>query len=1835
MRNKPKNIFSPGSKRNNFDNPALLEVEDKIKTAQHQGEQPSDDFNQRLKSQILTARKEKKSMKFSFNMSWFRPKFFAPALSLVIIVGLVVASINLIPLLKQNDLLRPFGEFSKLVISPAYAQDNFEVFATEGDALGVIESTRFTITSKEVIDTNLLRDSVSLVPMVDFSLKKINDHEFELTPKESLESRQVYSIQIASAFIDDNGIQVQRDYSWAFQVKDQFKVLQTLPRDKATNVPLDTGIEITFSHDNFINPEDFISITPHLEGSFEIHKRTVVFVPKNLAQGVVYTVTVDKGLELEGSKEGLIDNFTFQFETSSKDYSRGAYRYLDFSENFNEFASNQEPALRIYSHNYSKPHQLKMYAFKSEASFIEAVQELDDVPYWARYNQAAFTIDTSNLTLVGSQETTPQEYGFSNYLVYPEILPVGFYLAEVTLDGVTNQTFVQVSDIAVYTSVTVTDTLVWVNNVGGQGPTSGAKVSILGSNITTVTDADGVATFSTNNLVENLKGAETFYIKVEQGNQITYAPVTINESSIGREISGNNRYWSYFYTDRELYRPSDTIHFWGFVKNRDGSSVGDDFKVSLKDNRYRNYYFEQIDISKVDITINDDGSFVGSLDIALLTPGYYNLRLQQGDEDIINHGFSVRSFTKPAYQLEIDTQDKVVFAGQEASFTAKAKFFEDTPVANLDLNYSLDKKQENVIKTNEQGEAVLSLKTSQKTKDVSHVERIYISPTNSEAGDISAYTSVQVFDSKVIPDIKFEKIGDTEAKITVQMNQVDFSQEPDYKGDSAANIGLKIEFKRNYYEKIATGEYYDFINKVVRKKYRYERKTEVVDQTVLDATDASGQFTYTLPVIDGEFYEAEVGFSNYSNNGMIYKKAHLRGVRLSNYSSDDYYSLESLNDALPSINDEVSFEFLKEDESLPVSNSKRFLYYKLQRGLIDFNVTQSPFYQFKFQPQHVPNVYVRGVWFDGAAYHIAKNTRWFSGSSGSQVKYNYEDRELSIAITSDQDSYKPGEQVELSLQVTDRQGKGVQSAVNVSLVDEALFKLRNQSADVLSSLYANVRSGELITYNTHRAPSLSSNAEGGGCFTAGTKVLMSDGSEKNIEDIIAGDKILTFESERAERLVSAEVLETYVHDVSEYWIINDHLEVTPEHRVFINGGWMMIGEAKIGDYLLNQQGVPEIIETIERVRKPVTVYNLNVDFFHTYIANGIYVHNDKGGVRDEFVDTAYFSSVTTNNSGFAKVSFTLPDNITSWRVTTQAISQDLGAATDTQKIKVSLPLFVDDVYAKDYVAGDQPVVKLRAFGEVLKTGDLVSYSLEAPSLQVDEQTQGQAFQSSYIQLPVLSSGVHEITTKADIGEHDDIVVKLISVQDSRLKVSETKFYEMTPDLRIEGSADDRTDVIFSDKNQGFFYQAVAGLRSVFGDRIDQKLSRVIGNELHDQYFNSRRSPKEDFDGVAYQLTNGGISLLPYSDADLELTAKISAVASNKFDEPSLANYFYKVLNDKNSNKEEVGIALFGLASLGEPVLFQVQSYAAIDSLTTKEKLYIALASLKLGDGEQARTIFNKVMSDHGELLDPYVRVKSGTDQDDHIALSSLAAILAGGLGDELHKGLWLYVRDNYAKDILINLEALLYLSSSLPKLIPGEVSFTINIGNKQITQTLDRGRTFTISLTPEEIDELKFSNISGQVGVVSSFDKPATASSLSTSPFVSVTREYYVGGKKTDTFSQNDIVEVVLRYTVNRDSLDGLYEIIDILPSGLSILTRPYSRGIRYDCTTRYPHLVNGQKASFLIGKNYYPNCGRQIKYFARVIGPGSYIAEPATIQSLKSDEIINISGSGEVIIKQ
>jgi len=131
------------------------------------------------------------------------------------------------------------------------------------------------------------------------------------------------------------------------------------------------------------------------------------------------------------------------------------------------------------------------------------------------------------------------------------------------------------------------------------------------------------------------------------------------------------------------------------------------------------------------------------------------------------------------------------------------------------------------------------------------------------------------------------------------------------------------------------------------------------------------------------------------------------------------------------------------------------------------------------------------------------------------------------------------------------------------------------------------------------------------CFVSGTKIL-ADKEYKHIETLKIGDKITAYNFSK-NSLVTAKIAKVIIGTSTHLIKINNCIEVTPEHRFWINSNkWTRAKNIKLGSSMFNSKGAKIPILSLELKEKVVPVFNLHLTGrHHTYFAEDVLVHNWK------------------------------------------------------------------------------------------------------------------------------------------------------------------------------------------------------------------------------------------------------------------------------------------------------------------------------------------------------------------------------------------------------------------------------------------------------------------------------------------------------------------------------------------------------------------------------------------------------------------------------------------------
>lgn len=1699
---------------------------------------------------------------------------------------------------------------------------NFEMQALNEDSAGISPDSEFLLKSSEEISVNFLKENLKKNFDQEIEIEKIEDNEFLIKAKEPLNSNTIVNFRISSAI---------ENFSFSYQVKNDFKIFSTIPDNFASYVPLNTGIEIKFNNENFDfeNIKNFFEISPKTEGRFEKHARSLVFIPSDkLKENTIYTVKIKSGIKIINSDLKLNEDKVFSFETSGEE-SDYYSEYVKFVENTIEILPNTDPVFPVYLGHLKDDRDIEVnfYKFENEKDFLKAFKDIKEIPNWSYYYRNVFRHDTKNLKNIATLTAKIYKNNYQNYLFVPDFpLEKGFYLMEV-LDDEKNQVLIQSSELSAMAYLSLSDSFIWVNNLITKTGSEKAKIKFLENSKEAFTDASGFYKFKTPENYKTLNNEDYFYYEISDDldNKIYLGvnPSSAENKSFEYNVSAN--------TDKSLYLANDKVNIWGFINQKNNKSVD---KLNVK--VFYNYFslFDSFELS------TSDGFFQGEYLLKNSPVGYYYLEFYDGDDFVLRKNFEVKNYVKPAYQITIEAEKRNYFVGEKIKYFINASYFDGTPLSYSELEYkfNFDESTKKKLFLDENGNATieqLATLSNDNFDNYFHIKSsnfIEVYSPKAEATNISENETSTIFVANVYLETKTSH-KDGIAKIETKASNVDINNAEksediyDYYSFIGAGVsGQKISGKitKVVFEKVKKGERYDFINKVVVDEYELNRKEIPFDNFSM-TTDNSGNASYEFKIEKDGFYEIEL--TSFDKNGAITKSSNTLYGNFNPYEDYSYLHLKFLKqgDLVENVsfdlNEKIEVEVFNNNSSIEQSTGK-FIFLESLNGLMNYSFSDNSTYSTVFSEKHLPSFYISAFWFDGKKIHQIYP---------QMVNYNTTNKTLKVETKADKESYLPGEEVNLSFKVLDHNNKGSFAVLNVNIIDEAYYKIAyDNNSNPLTDIYNNVTVGSLDLSASHLGMEdqlLKSEAGLGGCFTEDTLIKMADLSDKRISEINVGDIILTRESPYSKKLVGAKVVNTMKEYVGTYLIINDFLEITGEHIVYSNGEFKEAKNLLIGDDLTDINGRLITVQSIQTVVKNSWVYNFEVEGFHTYFANGIYVHNDKGGgIRTDFRDSALFKLIKTDSSGNAKVSFKLPDNISSFRVSTSAVNlKNLSAGIGSSEIIVSKPLFVDAVLNKQYSIKDKAEIIVRTFGSALEKNEDIKYEISSTKegFLNKETFDGKSFSSSYFKIPEFKEkGVYDLIIKSSNNNHSDAVKYNFEVVSSRLKRYISEIHtDLSSSTEIFRSNDGITEIRLIDDFNDTLYKELITLYGSDGARIDQIVLKKMASDILEKYFGENFYFNEEIDLFIYQDDNdGGLSLLPYSSSDLELSAMMAIMGNktdNYFSSYLLSEYFYSFLDDKDANFEEYILALTGLSGLNEPVLKTLKDLSNEKDLKFREQTLLGLSLAKLGDKNSALSLYNKI--------------KNNSKINDYD--KALFAIFSAYVGDDEYKNIWRNVEVKGIEDEILNIFRLGLVNFGIENntKTEGKVEIAFN-GVSQVFEFKNGNFNHSLYLAPN--DKIEIKSVNGNISLISFFEKEIDSKTFLKDEDIQITRKYYVDNKETNTFKEGDLVKIEIYLKLNKDFIFNGFEVRDIVPSGLYPITQSLF-GIPYlpygfDSKIIYPFNIDGQVVKFSLGFNphNFEENKREFKthYFARVVNTGTFYAEPVSVRSWHDPNIQTIS---------
>jgi alpha-2-macroglobulin len=250
---------------------------------------------------------------------------------------------------------------------------------------------------------------------------------------------------------------------------------------------------------------------------------------------------------------------------------------------------------------------------------------------------------------------------------------------------------VSLSDLGLIARWNDDDLLVFANQLSTALPAAGAKINLVSSTNqayqTVIADAQGVARFE--DVGEEWDYSRTFKLKMvtaQLGNDFQF--LDFNHSEIDQDrfdLEGKSRstYDIFCYSDRDLYRPGDTLHFSAIVRNWDFGTPKN-LPLTIKV-----YGPEGGMIHEMQKSTNDDGSIELNYPIDdRVRTGNYRVDVMAGLEDYYGqYEFTVEEFVPDNIKVRLQATNPSGRPGDTLRFPLEAGYYFGSPCA--DSKYSV------------------------------------------------------------------------------------------------------------------------------------------------------------------------------------------------------------------------------------------------------------------------------------------------------------------------------------------------------------------------------------------------------------------------------------------------------------------------------------------------------------------------------------------------------------------------------------------------------------------------------------------------------------------------------------------------------------------------------------------------------------------------------------------------------------------------------------------------------------------------------------------------------------------------------------------------------------------------------------------------------------------------------------------------------------------------------------------------------------------------------------------------------------------------------------------
>lgn len=447
--------------------------------------------------------------------------------------------------------------------------------------------------------------------------------------------------------------------------------------------------------------------------------------------------------------------------------------------------------------------------------------------------------------------------------------------------------------------------------------------------------------------------------------------------------------------DKGIYKPGDEINFRALLlSKKENTPVENDVSIYIYDGNDNKVYSNKTKTSEYGIV---SGSFKLADEV---NSGTYKLSIVTESQEVTKN-FTVNPYVTPKFEATVTTDKENYLVGETAEITISGKYFFGEPVKGAEVKGTIDDK-EIVGLTDEDGNFKTTYKLEESKKINMEFDMIDSSNYMIETSK-TITVGTDIFEVEVLPEYSFIADG-VDNEIYIITKNIDGTPIKTYSTVSINNITKQVISDENGIGKI------------------------ILTKNEIDSLNVKKEATINLSAEDmeGNKIQKEVNLEVNSNYGVIFKTDKVKY----NAEDDIEISIDSKNDL-----QNKTVYILKNNELVKtVSTEEDSVIVNLGNvtGLVDIII---------------PNEQKRSYYSGIVTFSRITNTTNQSNYARKTIFIKPTEK-LNIDIKTSKEEYKPGDNLEVNFTTTNERNEKVDSALLVSILDEAILSLAENDLSI-------------------------------------------------------------------------------------------------------------------------------------------------------------------------------------------------------------------------------------------------------------------------------------------------------------------------------------------------------------------------------------------------------------------------------------------------------------------------------------------------------------------------------------------------------------------------------------------------------------------------------------------------------------------------------------------------------------------------------------------------------------------------------------------------------------------